>query len=343
MPHPFPNVPLGQRGRVICRSFDSGLLADNPWADPTQRDVYLYLPPGYDQGTRRYPAVLLLAGFSGTGEGMLSRGLTDVGIARRIDRLIAEGCPPFVAVLADGMSSLGGTQYIDSAGIGAYASWLVSELRPFVDGAVRTTGRWGVAGKSSGGFGALHLAMAHPGAFAAAACHSGDMGFELAYLADIPKALPALQAAGGGRAFVEAFWQQRRPSGAAFAALNLLCMAAAYAPEGRTGSPGFPAPLPIDLVTGEIDFELYRSWARFDPVVRVRAAENQAALAALDLLYVDVGSRDEYLLHLGARRFAADLAIAGVAHHYEEFDGGHRGTSWRYDTSLPMMARALEG
>jgi enterochelin esterase-like enzyme len=31
----------------------------------------------------------------------------------------------------------------------------------------------------------------------------------------------------------------------------------------------------------------------------------------------------------------------GVPHTYEEFPGGHRGTHYRYDVSLPRLVRAL--
>ena len=36
-------------------------------------------------------------------------------------------------------------------------------------------------GKSSGGYGAIMNALRHSDVWAAAACHSGDMGFELCY------------------------------------------------------------------------------------------------------------------------------------------------------------------
>jgi hypothetical protein len=31
----------------------------------------------------------------------------------------------------------------------------------------------------------------------------------------------------------------------------------------------------------------------------------------------------------------------GIAHSYEEFDGTHSGIDWRYDVSLPRLAKAL--
>jgi enterochelin esterase family protein len=59
------------------------------------------------------------------------------------------------------------------------------------------------------------------------------------------------------------------------------------------------------------------------------------------LVYLDAGTRDEHALDLGARILAARLAALGVTFRHEEFDDGHRGTSYRYDVSLPLLATAL--
>lgn len=344
MPHPFPALPPHQRGQVLPFRHGSRALEGNPWGDPAERDVFVYMPPGYDP-SRRYPAVLLLAPFSGTGESMLARGLTDISMANRIDRLIASGaCPPFLAVMPDVMTTLVGSQFVDSAGIGSYATWLADELLPALDEAFPTTGRWAACGRSSGGFGALHLAMNHPGRLQAVASNAGDMGFDLAYLSEIPGGLGPVRKAGGPMAYVRAFWDKQRLGGSDFAAMNLLCTSAAYGRPGEAEDDGFPARLPVDWRTGAVDFERFRSWSRFDPVVR--AAEDDdaaAALAGLDLLYLHAGEQDEYHLQLGAARLAAALAGRGIAHEHETFPGGHRGTSWRFDVSLPKLLAALEG
>ena len=332
MPSPFPNLPHEQRGVVRVLRHTSEALRSNPWRDPFERDVHVYVPPGYDDA-RTYPAVLLLAGYAGTGEKFLARGLSEVSIASRIDRLLLEGCPPFIAVLPDVMTTLGGSQYVDSPGLGNYATWLARELPDFVGTHLRI-GRWGVVGKSSGGFGAIHLALEHPGVFEAVACHSGDMGFDRCYLGDLVPAVRAVQAAGGLDRFVQAFWTKHDPSGLDFAALNLLCMACAYSPD-PTARP-IPARLPVDFVTGRVDFATLESWARWDPLRR-----NLEPLRCVRFLYLDCGDRDEHLLHLGGRELSARLRDLAIPHEWHEFPGGHRGTSHRYDVSLPQLAEAL--
>jgi enterochelin esterase family protein len=339
MPSPFPQVPVEHRGTVHCLQHHSELLQSNPFGDPSTRDLHIYTPPGFSEAASALPAILILPGYTGMGEKLLARGLNDVSIANRIDRLIMGGSPPFIAVMPDCMTTLGGSQYVDSEGLGAYASYLRHEICSFVDTRLRTSGRWGVVGHSSGGFGALHLAMTFPGAFQAVACHAGDMGFDLCYLSEFSPALRAVQRAGGVRAFIDGFWSKRGLSGDDIAAMSLLCLSCAYSPEA--GAEPLPARLPIDLRTGEVDFGVLQSWARLDPLVRVEQPECIEALGALDLLFIDAGNRDEYNLHIGARRLCARLSAHGVAHEQVEFDGGHRGSAWRYSVSLARMAEVL--
>jgi enterochelin esterase family protein len=75
--------------------------------------------------------------------------------------------------------------------------------------------------------------------------------------------------------------------------------------------------------------------------VRVSDPHVATALQGLDLLFLDAGAWDEYHLQLGARRLVHQLQALDIAHEYDEFPGGHRGTTWRYDVSLPKLARAL--
>jgi S-formylglutathione hydrolase FrmB len=299
--------------------------------------VLVHSPAGWD-GATPLPAVLLLPGFAGSAEDQLGSSLLDPSLPGRLDRLFLGGCAPFHTVVPDVMTALGGSQYLDSPGMGAWLSYLVDVVRPAVDEAVGTTGRWGATGRSSGALGALHVAARDPATFRAVAWHAGDCGFDLCYLEDLPKAIRGLAAAGGVQPFLDGFWARRRVDGDAFAALNILAMSCAYADRLDP----LPDALPFDPTTGEVRFDVLQAWRRHDPIVRLDAEPAfRDALAGLDSFTLDVGDRDEYLLHLGARRFVAALRRHGVPHDYEEFAGGHRGTAWRYDLSLPRLASAL--
>jgi enterochelin esterase-like enzyme len=63
----------------------------------------------------------------------------------------------------------------------------------------------------------------------------------------------------------------------------------------------------------------------------------------MSLIYVDAGNRDEHGLHFAARLLNDALSKRGLPVRYEEYEGGHRGTSWRYEVSLPQIVEALRG
>jgi len=282
---------------------------------------------------------LLLPAFAGTGEGLLARGLSDVSITTRIDHLIQGGCAPFIGVLPDTMTSVGGSQYLDSPGIGAYQTYVADELPRFVADHASVSGKWGAVGRSSGGYGALRLALDRPGFLSAVACHAGDMGFALTYASDVRDAIRGFQSLGGLDGWVERFWALTRPSGHHFAAFNMLAMACAYEPDAdRTP---YPCRLPFDPESGAVDLSAFERWSRHDPLTLVEKEGAADALNRLDLLFLDAGESDEYGLHLSLRRFVSALTRQGVTHEHEEHLGGHRGTSWRYGISLPKVADAL--
>ena len=172
------------KGKVVGWSFESKVLEDNPLGDSAERVVHVYLPPGHDDTEcNGLPLILLLPGFGGRGRMMLADNLWSPAIDDRMDQLIAEGSPPAVLALPDCSTALGGSQYINSEAVGRYQDYLVHEVVPFIKDRLGTA-RTGVAGKSSGGYGALRLGMEAAETFSAVACHSGDCYFEYGYLPD---------------------------------------------------------------------------------------------------------------------------------------------------------------
>lgn len=97
---------------------------------------------------------------------------------------------------------------------------------------------------------------------------------------------------------------------------------------------------PFDLKTGEWRPEVWERWRAWDPVNRV--ARSKAALRRLRLVYIDCGTKDEFNLIWGARTLHAKLGAMGIRHVYEEFEDGHMSITYRYDTSLPLLSRALK-
>lgn len=337
----FPHASSTNRGSTHNWKMQSKALQGNYWNDPTERDVWVYLPPQYDAQTA-YPLVVFLSGFAGTGEMMLNRNLNEASIIDRCDRWIADGTPPFIAVFPDCMTSLGGSQFVNSPAIGNYAQYIAEDLVEHLRKHCSIT-HIGLTGRSSGGYGAVRLAMEYPHVFSAVACHAGDMGFETAFLGELTQAMLPLHQAGSAFAFLERFWTAKHWSSTDFAAFNLLCMSAAYSPSSTTtlSTTEFPADIPIDFQHGSIKWEVFHSWFAHDPISLVDREEFAHNLQTLRYFFIDVGRFDEYNLQFGARKFSAKLNVLGVSHIYEEFDGGHRGTNYRYDQSIPNMVVSL--
>lgn len=329
-------------GRVLRFEHRSKLLEGNPWQDPAVREVCVYVPHDYSELGKPLPALWDLAAYTNAGPGHLNWRNHGENLVSRLDRLIGSGkMDPAVVVIPDCYTSLGGNQYVDSPSVGSYASYLVRELIEFVESRVNVIGdRSGraVFGKSSGGYGALYHAMVHPEAWGAAACHSGDMGFELLFAPGFPKVCSALTPLDGDAAsFIASFWRKNRPGGRDFSVMMLLAMAASYDPD-----PDNPEKirLPFDLHTCETDPERWRHWMAFDPLEM--APKHLDALHSLSGLFIDVGIYDQYNLQYGARRFHRMLDDNDVRHHYEEFEGTHSAIDWRLDESLPFLVDALK-
>lgn len=248
--------------------------------------------------------------------------------------------PPVVVVFPDCYTSLGGNQYVNSASVGAYADYLVAELLPFVGQNLNVlndrTGR-GLFGKSSGGYGALNLAMRYPDCWGAVAAHAPDVGFELVYRPEFPAAASVLNACGGDiHLFLTRFWRNKKPGSADFSTLMTLAMAASYDPDAKNTD---QIRLPFDLQYCQLDPERWARWLEHDPLNMV--VNYQEPLKSLHALYLDVGDRDQYNIQYGARFLSQKLEKLAIRHHFEEFEGTHSGMDWRLDVSLPIIANAL--
>jgi len=332
------------RPRIATAVVPGVTLAGNPLGDPEERAVPVYLPPSYD-GSRRFPVIYLLSGFASTGASFMNYRFGRPTVPEMAERLIAEGrMAECMIVMPDCMTRFGGSQYVDSPATGRYESYLVEELIPFIDSTFATLPlreHRAVAGKSSGGFGALRLAMKHPRCFSAAACHSGDMHFELCYKPNFPLAARILERHGGSiSAFLEAYESALKKPGNEFALLDIIAMAAAYSPGGGKPSPENMR-LPFDPYSCETVEEVWREWLAFDPLRMIERDDCRRSLEALSLLYLDCGSYDEYNLQFGHRMFSAAAKRYGIAHSYEEFPDSHGDTSYRYEVSLPMLSGAI--
>ena len=331
-------------GRLDQHVVDSEALTNNPLGDPHRRPLLVQTPPGYDDALeRRYPTIYVLQGLTGQVDGWLNRKAFQRNPPELIDAAMADGGAHAIVVYVDAWTRLGGSQYLDSPGTGRYHTYLCEELVPFVDGRYRTlaaAAHRGVAGKSSGGYGAMITPMLRPDLFGGLATHAGDALFETSYWPDVREAARALRDDYAGS--FDTFWEDLRagPRGlrrSAGSVLNVYCMAACYSADADG-----TVRLPFDPATGRIVHEVWDRWLEHDPV-RMAPARAEA-LRSLRAIWIDAGRSDEYYLDLGAEAFRAELAALGVAEpvvRFELFDGTHADLEWRYPMAVTWLAERL--
>ena len=337
--------------RSLRGSFDqlvveSELLASNPLGDPARRPLYVYRSPGVRAGSASdVPSVYVLQGFTGQLDMWLSRSAFEPTIVERLDAMFAGERPPAsdaVIVFVDAWTSLGGSQFVNSSAIGDYSDYICDEVVPFIDANYPTVAepqRRGVAGKSSGGYGAMVLAMRRPDVFGGLVSHSGDALFEACYLPDVHKAVRALRDHFDGS--LETFWQRfaarERFDFERFGAIiNIHAMACAYSPDPE--HPSRPL-LPFDLSSGRLIPEVWERWLEHDPVRMVQG--HAQALARMRHIHIEAGRGDEFFLDLGAQAVSGELERAGIEHTLELFDGTHGGLTYRYAPAIRDLLDAL--
>lgn len=329
-------------GRIETLTVAGPALRGNALGDPSVRELPVYVPPGYGASEQRYPVIWNLTGFTGYGAMQLNRSGWGEAVDQRLNRLIESGeCPPVIMPLPDCFTRLGGSQYLDSTATGKYETHLASELIPAVDDAFRTLAgpaHRGVMGKSSGGYGAIVQGMRHPELFGAVACHSGDMAFEHCYLPDFFAVVRAVSKHGSLAAWLDAFEAAPKKTSDQHQVINVLGMASCYSPNPAKSAP-FAFDLPFNLETGALDWVVWERWLDWDPVRM--ASRHAEALKGLKLLFVDCGRRDEFRLDIGARILCAKLTELDIPFEHEEFDDGHMSISYRYDVSIPKLAKVL--
>jgi predicted alpha/beta superfamily hydrolase len=154
----------------LLEGFASDVLAN-------RRDVLVYLPPGYETETSRYPVLYLHDGqniFDGATAYVPGQ---EWGVDEAAERLIrARAIRPLIIVaihhaVADRAEEFGPTRdpYRQHGGrADLYTRFVVDELKPFIDATYRTCPEppWtAVGGSSMGGLVTLHMGLTRPETF----------------------------------------------------------------------------------------------------------------------------------------------------------------------------------
>lgn len=151
-----------------------------------QRDIFVYLPPGYHQTQRCYPVLYINDG--------QDRGI--LCLHEAMARMLAKGSVrPFIAVAIptnDNRLQEYGTAVMPNAqGLGrlaaAYACFVIEELRPLINGRFRTletAENTAIMGASLGGLSAFDIAWNHRDRFGIVGVFSGSFWWRAADAGD---------------------------------------------------------------------------------------------------------------------------------------------------------------
>lgn len=324
----------------------SNAIRGFPMGDPHERSFPVYLPPGYNAKRRApYPVVFMLAGWGGRGSHYLSQGLVfSTPLEQRLDEAIAaRRLAPLILVFPDGGSKFGCSQYVNSPALGNYTDYICDELVDFIDRKYhthRSADYRGIAGHSSGGFGALVCGLLRPERFPFLCSSAGDSFYEVSFLKNINAIMIELEAAGGVAPFIKMFLKSPNPwvlPTTKIETMLTLSMAPCYAPNlSRRPLLG---DLFFDVKTGAVLPEIWEKYMTWDPV---RMVDRYSANARkLRFVHLAAGLQDEHALQWGHRQIAEKLKAHRVPHDLEEYPGGHGGHHWRFESRLITMLRKM--
>ena len=320
---------------IIHTRLESRNLADNLLGDPSDRDVYVYLPSGYEDTGRRYPTAYLLHAAGGSAEGLVTPATDQLRWRPPIEDVLDPvfgrmSVPPMIVVIPDGNSRLGCAQWVDSPVTGRFESFVVEDVTGFVDASFRTIPEArsrGVFGFSSGGFGAWHLASRNPDVFGAMAVLSGDSYFDLTHKVFVYR-------------YLNSIWPEA-PDGPIEGnemSEMVFDLAACYSPNPER--PPYYVDLPVAYPGGELIQDVWDRWLSFDGVVNWR--ERVDNLRRLTGILLDVGVNDDFELQWEHRLLSSYLTQASIEHEEWENAGSHGGRAYeRYQLALEWLSRVL--
>lgn len=316
---PVNELPANElNGRVVEIEVPASALEGNLLETPDTQAAAVYLPPSYEtEAGRRYPVIFLLHGiFDDHGV-----WLENYEVPAILDRLISESrMPEVIVVMPDGGNKYGGGFYRNSPVSGHWGDYIASDLVGFIDARFRTLANVdnrAVVGHSMGGYGALNLAMSHPGVFSVVWAMSPCC---LAINDDFSMGNDAWKRAAE---VTTARDVQQLLENRDFYPIAVLGVVTAFSPA--PDAPPIYGDFPFDVVRGEVVLEntAYDHFLDALPLRQVPGA--RANLRDLKGLALGVGLGDQFLhIPTGTLEFSQSLGEQRIPHLLDVYAGDHR-------------------
>lgn len=301
-----PIVPGAKPVTVEHIKVHGPALEGNLEGDAVDRDVLVFLPPGYAKDKRRrYPVVYALHGYS-IGAEQWSK---EIHVPQTIEGAFAEGAKEMIVVLPDSKTVHNGSMYSSSVTTGDFEQFIARDLVAYIDAHYRTIPNRlsrGLVGHSMGGYGATRIGMKHADVFGSLYIMSPCC---LSPRPIAPPADPEIAKA------VEAVKTPEDSARLSFFARAQLATAAAWSPNPKN------PPLYLDLPTknGVPQPDVFARWAANAPLAFVD--QYVASLRKYRAIAIDVGDQDG--LRTDTIKLHEVLDKYGIANSFELYQGTH--------------------
>jgi S-formylglutathione hydrolase len=295
-----------QRIKVHGKSLEGNLEGDSP-----DRDVSVYLPPGYDaNGNQRYPVVYLLHGYLFTDQYWTGKGVSIPGAdmpganaPASMDNLIARGdAKPMIVVMPNAYTTYAGSMYSSSVTTGDWETYIAEDLVAYMDTHYRTIPERlsrGLAGHSMGGYGTIRIGMKRPDVFSSLYIMSA-----CCLINNPPPAPPATS-------------KQTDTTGGGGASQMIFAWSAAFSPNPKNPPRYFDEP----TSDGHWPPLVVAKWHAASPLAMID--QYVTNLRKYQAIMLDVGLQDQYGLTGQNKQLEQMMTDLGIMHTFETYEGDH--------------------
>jgi S-formylglutathione hydrolase FrmB len=278
-------------------------LEGNLEGDAVDRDVIVFLPPGYNKDKhRRYPVVYALHGYSIGAE----QWTHEIHVPQTIEGAFAQGAKEMIVVLPDAKTVHNGSMYSSSVTTGDFEKFISHDVVAYIDAHYRTLAKResrGLVGHSMGGYGAARIGMKHPEVFGSLYIMSPCC------LSPRPSPNPDQEKA------LEAVKTPEDSAKMPFFARAQLATAAAWSPDPKNP----PLYLDLPMKDGVVQPDVLAKWTANAPLAFVDQYIDN--LKQYHGIAMDVGDQDGLRVDAGKLHEVFDKY--GIANSFEIYSGTH--------------------
>jgi S-formylglutathione hydrolase FrmB len=308
------------------------------WSQYPSRGVTVYTPPGYDLLNLigpRYPTLYLLPGFDGEPSFNFRFGnetyYLAASIAKVADRLIASGeIKPLFIVMPDAAIPYGGSFYANSTLAGKWEDMMSVELVYKIDRedgvgvGLRTIAAKesrAIGGHSSGGYGAIRIAMTNDSLFNSVSAIDAPLAFNgSGSFGGIKELFNAYLAESG--ITTDSLYQAADTAGFRADPYKVMfySMAATYSPAPKTSTKGLGnllIALPFDY-QGNVVQSVWDKWLANDLYGWLDTTAYQNVLKNQHL-YFETSNSDRYFFNTQTQKFLEKLTTLGISYGSAQF------------------------